>query len=64
MTMFLITLPLMIAAVAIAVVPVLYHSIREHRLIHTGSPTRTSPKVDSGYSVRPARPAEPEKVAA
>jgi hypothetical protein len=61
MTMFLITLPLMIAAVAIAVVPVLYHSIREHRLIHTGSPTRTGPKVGSGS---PGRAAERERVAA
>ena len=36
MTMFFITLPLMVAAVAIAVVPVLYQSIREHRLIRAG----------------------------
>ena len=64
MTMFLITVPLMIAAVAIAVVPVLYHSIREHRLIRTGSPTRIRPKVDAGDQVRPDRPAVQEKVAA
>ena len=61
MTTFLIMVPLMIAAVAIAVVPVLYHSVREHRLIHTGSPDRIRPKVDSGYRVRPAGR---EKVAA
>jgi hypothetical protein len=64
MTMFLITLPLMIAAVAIAVVPVLYHSIREHRLIYTGSATRTGRSVDSGSPVRSDRPAERERVAA
>lgn len=64
MTIFLITLPLMIAAVAIAVVPVLYHSIREDRLIRTGSATRTGPKVDTGYPVRRDRPAERERVAA
>jgi hypothetical protein len=64
MTIFLITLPLMIAAVAIAVVPVLYHSIREDRLIRAGSATRTGPKVDTGYPVRRDRPAERERVAA
>ena len=64
MTMFLITVPLMIAAVAIAVVPVLYHSIREHRLIHTGSPRRIRPNAGAGDQVRPERPAEREKVAA
>jgi hypothetical protein len=64
MTMFLITLPLMIAGIAIAVVPALYHSIREHRLIHTGSATRMAPKVHSGSPARPDRPAERERVAA
>ena len=64
MTMFLITLPLMIAAIAIAVVPVLYHSIREHRLIQSGSATRTGPLVDSDSPVDPDRPAERERVAA
>jgi hypothetical protein len=64
MTMFLITLPLMIIASAIAVVPVLYHSIREHRLIQTGSATRSGPLVHSGSPVHPDRPAERERVAA
>jgi hypothetical protein len=48
----------------IAVVPALYHSIREHRLIHTGSATRMAPKVHSGSPARPDRPAERERVAA
>ena len=61
MTLFIIMVPLMVVAVAIATVPVLYHSIREHRLIHTGSASRFRPRVDSGYSVRHP---EPEKVAA
>ena len=64
MTIFLIMVPLMIAAIAIAVVPVLYHSIREHRLITTGSAARIRPKVDTGYSVRPATPAGRAKAAA
>jgi hypothetical protein len=64
MTMFLVTLPLMIIAVAIAVVPVLYHSIRQHRPIHTGSPTQSGPKAGSGSPARPDRPAERERVAA
>jgi len=64
MTMFLVTLPLMIIAVAIAVVPVLYPSIRQHRPIHTGSSTRSGPKVGSGSPARPERPAERERVAA
>jgi hypothetical protein len=60
----LIMVPLMIVAVAVAVVPVLYYSIREHRLIHAASPTRTGPNADTGYPVRPHRPAGREKVAA
>ena len=43
MTMFLIMMPLMVLAVAVAVVPVLYFTIREHNLIHLGSPTRPKP---------------------
>jgi hypothetical protein len=34
MTWILITLPLMVVAVAIATVPVLYWSVREHRHLH------------------------------
>jgi len=64
MSMFLITLPLMIAAVAIAVVPVLYHSIREDRLIQTGSATRIRPEVHTGFPVSADRPAEREQRAA
>ncbi len=52
MTLFIIMVPLMIAAIAIATVPVLYHSVREHRLIHTGSATRLKPVAASQYSVR------------
>jgi hypothetical protein len=52
MTLLIIMVPLMIAAIAIATVPVLYHSVREHRLIHTGSATRLKPVAASEYSVR------------
>jgi len=64
MTILLITVPLMIVAIAIAVVPVLAQSIREHRLIHTGSTTPIRPRVGTEPSVRPERPAERERVAA
>ena len=64
MSLFLISLPLMIAAVAIAVVPVLYHSIREDRLIQTGSATRIRPKVGAGHPVSPDQPVEREQVGA
>jgi hypothetical protein len=52
MTLFIIMVPLMLAATAIATVPILYHSVREHRLIHTGSATRPRPVAASGYSIR------------
>ncbi len=52
MTLIFIMVPLMIAAIAIATVPVLYHSVREHRLIHTGSAARVRPVATSEYSVR------------
>ena len=52
MTLLIIMVPLMLAAIAIATVPVLYHSVREHRLIHTGSATRLKPVAASAYSVR------------
>jgi hypothetical protein len=64
MTMFFITLPLMVAAVAIAVVPVLYHSIREHRLIQAGSADPVGPRVDAGPSALPEPSPERERVAA
>ena len=40
MTWFIITFPVMVVAVAIATVPVLYHSIREHRRLHDGPAPR------------------------
>jgi hypothetical protein len=57
MTWFLITLPLMIVAVAIATVPVLYHSIREHRQLHDGVAPRRSHRDAQGaaYWTRPGR---------
>jgi len=64
MTLFIIMVPLMVAAVAIATIPVLYHSIREHRLIHTGSAAKTKPAADTGYSVRTVRADDRDKVAA
>jgi hypothetical protein len=42
MTWFYVTLPLMLLAIGIATLPVLYYSIREHRLIHGQSPTARS----------------------
>jgi len=71
MTLFIIMVPLMVAAVIIATVPVLYHSVREHRLIHSGSAEKPKSSVDTGYSIRKvspedrsARSAERQKVAA
>jgi hypothetical protein len=64
MTLFIIMVPLMIAAVAIATVPVLWHSVREHRLIHTGSATKPKLAVDTGYSIRTVRAPDRDKVAA
>ena len=67
MTLFIIMVPLMIVATAIATVPVLYHSVREHRLIHTGSATRPKPVADTGYSIRTVdtiRTVDRDKVAA
>jgi hypothetical protein len=71
MTLFIIMVPLMVAAVVIATVPVLYHSVREHRLIHSGSAEKPKAPADTGYSIRKvspeerrARSAERQKVAA
>ncbi len=58
MTLFLIMVPLMVAAVAIATVPVLYHSVREHRLIHSGSAEKPRAPMATGYSVRKVTPAQ------
>ena len=54
MTLFIIMAPLMVLAVAIAAVPVLYLSVREHNLIHHGQasrPRRPTPV----YAVRSVR---------
>ena len=58
MTLFFIMVPLMITAVLIATIPVLYHSVREHRLIHSGTADRIKPRVDNRYSVRKVSPIE------
>jgi hypothetical protein len=55
--------PLMLVAVAIATVPVLYHSVREHNLIHHGRPTRPGPST-SRYPTRKVVVTERHKVAA
>ncbi len=59
MTLFIIMVPLMVAAIAIATLPVLYHSVREHRLIHAGPAGRRTPEVDNGSAVRQAGPGRP-----
>jgi hypothetical protein len=63
MTLFFIMVPLMVAAVAIATIPILYHSIREHRLVHSGSADKPRVPLASGYSVRKV-PAGEHRVAA
>jgi hypothetical protein len=56
MTWIFVTIPLMIVAVAIATVPVLYHSVREHRLLDGDAvPTRRPVPRSSEYWTRPAR---------
>jgi hypothetical protein len=59
MTLFIIMVPLMVAAVAVATVPVLFHSVREHRLIHADPAERPTPDVDNGHAVRQADPGRP-----
>jgi hypothetical protein len=54
MTLFIIMVPLM-WAIAIATVPLFCLSVREHRLIHTGSAEKPRPERDTGYSVRKRR---------
>jgi hypothetical protein len=43
MTLFIIMVPLMLLATAIAAVPVLYLSVREHNLIHHGASRKPKP---------------------
>jgi hypothetical protein len=63
MTWFFIMVPLMLVAAAIATVPVLYHSVREHNLINHGAATRPRPTT-SAYSTRQVAVTERHKVAA
>jgi hypothetical protein len=63
MTWFIITVPLMVLATAIAVVPVLYHSVREHNLLVHGSPTRPKP-ASQVYTIRTAEMTGPDHMAA
>lgn len=63
MTWFFIMVPLMVVAVAIAIVPVLYHSVREHNLINHGSPNKPKPATPV-YAIRRIDVAERHKVAA
>ncbi|HZM56929.1 MAG TPA: hypothetical protein VFC03_18075 [Acidimicrobiales bacterium] len=58
MTLFIIMVPLMVAAVLIATVPVLYYSVRENRLIHSGSADKPKPDMDNRYFVRKVTPAQ------
>ncbi len=58
MTLVFVMVPLMVAAVAIATVPILYHSVREHRLIHGGSARKVRAPAAAGYSIRRVPPPE------
>jgi len=53
MTPFIIMIPLMVLAIAIATIPVLYVSVREHNLLHHGESKRPAP-VRPVYAVRRA----------
>ena len=53
MTPFIIMIPLMVLAIAIATIPVLYFSVREHNLLRYGEPKRPAP-VRPVYPVRRA----------
>ncbi|MGO8864738.1 MAG: hypothetical protein ACLQRH_28780 [Acidimicrobiales bacterium] len=46
MTLFIIMLPLMLATVAIATLPLLYSSVREHRLVNTARVEKPKPYRD------------------
>ena len=63
MTWLFIMVPLMVVAVAIATVPVLYHSVREHNLINYGSATKPKP-IRPEYTTRSVEVTERHKVAA
>ena len=69
MIWFFVTIPIMIVAAAIATVPILYHSVREHRLLNGESvPARRPVPRSPEYRTRPARArvaeAGPERSAA
>jgi len=64
MTLFIIMVPLMVAAIAIATVPVLYHSVREDRLIRSGSAETPRPQADNGYSIGTISSTERQTMAA
>ena len=53
MTLFIIMIPLMVLATAIATIPVLYLSVREHNLLHFGQSKRPAP-ARPVYAVRKA----------
>ena len=55
MIWFFVTIPIMIVAVAIATVPILYHSVREHRLLNGETVPVSGPVRSSEYRTRPAR---------
>jgi len=56
MIWFFVTIPIMIVAVAIATVPILYHSVREHRLLNGETVPVSGPVPRSSeYRTRPAR---------
>jgi hypothetical protein len=53
MTPFIIMIPLMVLAVAIATIPILYVSLREHNLVHFGNSKRPA-SVRPVYATRKA----------
>ena len=57
MVLFIVMVPLMIVALLIATVPVLYFSVRENRLIQSGSAEKPRPQKDNEYYVRKIAPA-------
>jgi hypothetical protein len=56
MIWFFVTLPLMVVAVGIATVPVVYHSVREHRMLHGGATGSSEDVLAAGYWTRPGPP--------
>ena len=56
MIWFFVTIPIMIVAVAIATVPILYQSVREHRVLNGETvPVRRPVPRSPEYRTRPAR---------